>query len=80
MAHRSIISLAILIISAFLLLREHYFLSSLVLAGIYAISVLGIVLLVGLSGQYSLGHAAFFGIAAMGINVAYVKVQIFVHY
>jgi branched-chain amino acid transport system permease protein len=64
MAHRSIIVLAILVCFAFLLLRGHYFLSSLVLAGIYAISVLGIVLLVGLSGQYSLGHAAFFGIGA----------------
>jgi branched-chain amino acid transport system permease protein len=64
MAHRSIIVLAILVLFAFFLLRGNYFLSSLVLAGIYAISVLGIVLLVGLSGQYSLGHAAFFGIAA----------------
>jgi branched-chain amino acid transport system permease protein len=64
MAHRSVIFLATLVVCAFFLLRGHYFLSSLVLAGIYAISVLGIVLLVGLSGQYSLGHAAFFGIAA----------------
>src|SRR5262245_14854617 len=41
-----------------------YLLGALVLAGIYATVVLGIVLLSGLSGQYSLGHAALFGIGA----------------
>jgi branched-chain amino acid transport system permease protein len=48
----------------YLLLRGQYFLSALVLAGIYAIVIVGMVLLSGLSGQYSLGHAAFFGIGA----------------
>jgi branched-chain amino acid transport system permease protein len=47
-----------------LVLRGDYLLGALVLAGIYAIIVLGIVLLTGLSGQYTLGHAAFFGIGA----------------
>jgi len=48
----------------YLVLRGNYLLGALVLAGIYAIVVLGIVLLSGLSGQYTLGHAAFFGIGA----------------
>jgi ABC-type branched-subunit amino acid transport system ATPase component/ABC-type branched-subunit amino acid transport system permease subunit len=48
----------------YLVLRGDYLLGALVLAGIYATVILGIVLLAGLSGQYSLGHAAFFGIGA----------------
>src|SRR5262245_23974335 len=48
----------------YLALRGDYLLGALVLAGIYAIVILGIVLLSGLSGQYTLGHAAFFGIGA----------------
>lgn len=52
------------IVVVFFLLRGQYLLSALVLAGIYAIVIVGIVLLTGLSGQYSLGHAAFFGIGA----------------
>lgn len=49
---------------AFLGLQGSYLLAALVLGGIYAIVVVGLVLLTGLSGQYSLGHAAFFGIGA----------------
>ncbi len=48
----------------FFLLRGQFLLSALVLAGIYAIVIVGMVLLIGLSGQYSMGHAAFFGIGA----------------
>ena len=48
----------------YLLLHGQYLLSALVLAGIYAIVIVGMVLLIGLSGQYSMGHAAFFGIGA----------------
>ena len=48
----------------YVLLRGQYLLGALVLAGIYATVIVGIVLLSGLSGQYSLGHAAFFGIGA----------------
>lgn len=49
---------------AFALLRGHYLLGSFVLAGIYAIAIFGLIILVGLSGQFSLGHAAFFGMGA----------------
>ena len=52
------------IVVAFFIFRGHYLLSALVLAGIYTIAVLGLVLLIGLNGQYSLGYAAFFGIGA----------------
>jgi branched-chain amino acid transport system permease protein len=55
---------AVAIAIAFIALKAHYLLSALVLGGIYAIVILGLVLLTGLSGQYSLGHAAFFGLGA----------------
>ncbi len=58
--------LALLVVLAviFAAFRDQYLFSSLVLAGIYAISVLGLVLLIGLTGQFSLGHGAFIGIGA----------------
>ncbi|MCW5770042.1 MAG: branched-chain amino acid ABC transporter permease [Rhodospirillaceae bacterium] len=52
------------IVLLYVLLRGQYLLGALVLAGIYATVIVGIVMLSGLSGQYSLGHAAFFGIGA----------------
>jgi branched-chain amino acid transport system permease protein len=54
---------------AYALLQGSYLLSALTLAGIYATSVLGLVTLIGLSGQFSLGHASFFGIAAYAMAV-----------
>lgn len=48
----------------YVFLKDSYLLSALVLAGIYAVVIVGLVLLSGLSGQYSLGHAAFFGLGA----------------
>lgn len=53
-----------LLAAVFAAFRGNYLFSSLVLAGIYAISVLGLVLLIGLTGQFSLGHGAFIGIGA----------------
>ena len=55
---------ALLILVTYLWLQGDYLLSALVLGGIYAIVIVGLVLLTGLSGQYSLGHAAFFGVGA----------------
>ena len=57
------VTLAI-VTGAFVILRDNYLLGSLVLAGIYAIAIMGLVILVGLNGQFSLGHAAFFGMGA----------------
>ncbi len=53
-----------LIAVAYLLFRNHYILGSLVLAGIYSVAIMGLVVLIGIGGQFSLGHAAFFGIGA----------------
>jgi len=44
--------------------RQSYYLSMLSLAGIYAIVVIGLNMLMGFAGQISLGHAAFFSIGA----------------
>ncbi|MCL5942193.1 MAG: ATP-binding cassette domain-containing protein [Actinobacteria bacterium] len=41
-----------------------YFLSVMVVAGLYAMLALGLSLLLGQAGQISLGHAAFFGLGA----------------
>lgn len=62
--HLGLAGFALAIVAAYLLFSGHYLLSALVLGGIYAIAVLGLVVLTGLSGQYSLGHAAFFGLGA----------------
>ncbi|HDQ40602.1 MAG TPA: branched-chain amino acid ABC transporter permease [Desulfonatronum sp.] len=48
----------------FLLRHDYYYLSILTMAGIFAIIVLGLNLLLGFAGQISLGHGALFGIAA----------------
>jgi branched-chain amino acid transport system permease protein len=53
-----------LLVGIFVMLRGNYLLSSMVLAGIYSISVLGLVLLFGLTGPVSLGHGAFVGLGA----------------
>jgi branched-chain amino acid transport system permease protein len=63
-SHAMLAAFAAAILIIYFLLRGQYLLSALVLAGIYAIVIVGIVLLIGLSGQYSMGHAAFFGIGA----------------
>ena len=56
--------LTALLVAIFVFFRGDYVFSSVVLAGVYAISVIGLVLLIGLSGQFSLGHGAFVGIGA----------------
>ena len=43
---------------------EGYTLYRFTLAGAYAIAILGINLLTGLSGQFSIGHSAFFAVGA----------------
>ena len=62
-------TLVAVLAAIFFLFRGNYLFSSVVMAGIYAISVLGLVLLIGLSGQFSLGHGAFMGIGAYGSAV-----------
>ena len=47
-----------------LLFRDPYFLHMAVLIGIYVLLAISINLLLGYTGQLSLGHAAFFGVGA----------------
>jgi branched-chain amino acid transport system permease protein len=61
--------LVAMLVAVFVFFRSQYLFSSVVLAGIYAISVLGLVVLIGLTGQFSLGHGAFVGIGAYGSAV-----------
>ena len=44
--------------------RYEYLMSLAQLAGIYSIIIIGLTLLMGFTGQVSLGHAAFFGLGA----------------
>ena len=53
--------------------RASYFISLLTLAGVYAILVLGLNMLMGLAGQICLGHAAFYGIGAYSSAVLAVR-------
>lgn len=58
----SVIGLIVLLCSP--LLVDEYIISLLILVGIYGIAALGLNVLVGMTGQISLGHSAFFGFGA----------------
>jgi len=49
-----------------LFLRTPYFLSTMVLVGLYTLVVIGLCLLMGYAGQISLGQSAFYGLGAYG--------------
>jgi branched-chain amino acid transport system permease protein len=57
-------ALVVLTLTAPLWLANPYYLHILIMAGIFAILALSLNLLLGYTGQLSLGHAAFFGIGA----------------
>ncbi|ALS21832.1 MULTISPECIES: branched-chain amino acid ABC transporter permease [Paenibacillus] len=65
--------LMVLIVLAPVLFHSPYYLTVLVLIGIYSIITLGLSLLMGYAGQISLGHAAFFGIGAYTSGILTVK-------
>ena len=44
--------------------RDLYFMHMAILIGIYAMSAIAVNLILGYSGQLSLGHCAFFGVGA----------------
>ncbi|HEX5779683.1 MAG TPA: branched-chain amino acid ABC transporter permease, partial [Xanthobacteraceae bacterium] len=46
------------------LLSKNFFVFQLTLAMVYAIAILGLNLLTGFNGQFSLGHGAFYAIGA----------------
>jgi len=52
-----------------------YHLHTLIMAGIFAVLALSLNLLLGYTGQLSLGHAAFFGIGAYAIGLLIVKLE-----
>ena len=58
------LAFVVAIIGCPLLTSNDYWLSVMVMAGLYATLALGLGLLLGQAGQISLGHAAFFGIGA----------------
>lgn len=58
----ALVLLAVVIVAAPFI--GNYWLTQLILIGIYAIAAIGLNILVGTTGQISLGHAAFFGFGA----------------
>ena len=60
----SILVLCVLIIIVPFFITKGYVMSIMIFVGIYAIVVLGLVLLQGYTGQISLGHAGFFAIGS----------------
>jgi branched-chain amino acid transport system permease protein len=62
---QSLVTVLALVIAALLpLMLKNFFLFQLTLAMIYAIAILGLSLLTGFNGQFSLGHSAFFALGA----------------
>lgn len=52
-----------------LLVKSNYFLSVLIVVGLYAIIVQGLGILMGYAGQVSFGHAAFFGLGGYAVAI-----------
>jgi branched-chain amino acid transport system permease protein len=61
---RYAVLVAILVVALTPLWADRFVLSQLILIGIYGIAALGLNVLVGYTGQISLGHSAFFGFGA----------------
>jgi branched-chain amino acid transport system permease protein len=78
--HSATLLFAVVIFLLPLFIKNPYYLSILVFIGIYSITTMGLNLLMGYTGQISLGHAAFFGIGAYtsGILTVYYHVPIIV--
>ncbi len=60
----ALVALAIALLLLPFLLGNDYYLTVMIVGGLHVILVLGLNLLMGYAGQISLGHAAFYGIAA----------------
>ncbi len=67
--------LALLTVSAPFWLSNPYYLHVLIMAGIFAVLALSLNLLLGYTGQLSLGHAAFFGIGAYASALLTLKLE-----
>lgn len=64
MRHLSTVAWLLFLVSVPLWLRSPYFLHVLIITGIFTIAAMSLNLLLGYTGQLSLGHVAFFGIGA----------------
>ena len=70
-----LVILAVLVIAAPFWLPNPYYLHVLVMAGIFAVLALSLNLLLGYTGQLSLGHAAFFGTGAYASALLTLKLE-----
>jgi branched-chain amino acid transport system permease protein len=59
-----------------IVIKDLYFMHMAILIGIYTLGAISVNLLLGYSGQLSLGHAAFFGVGAYVSALAYLKLGI----
>jgi branched-chain amino acid transport system permease protein len=59
-----------------LFVRDLYFMHMAILIGIYAMSAIAVNLILGYSGQLSLGHCAFFGVGAYVSALAYLDLNV----
>ena len=65
-----ILTLLVIVMPLFARGKFEYLLPLAQLAGVYAIMVVGLTLLMGFTGQVSLGHAAFYGLGAYAAAIA----------
>jgi branched-chain amino acid transport system permease protein len=70
-----LLALAVLTLTAPFWLSNPYYLHVLIMAGIFAVLALSLNLLLGYTGQLSLGHAAFFGIGAYASALLTLKLE-----
>lgn len=59
-----------------ILIKDPYFMHMAILIGIYILLAISINLLLGYTGQLSLGHAAFFGVGAYVSSLSYLSLKI----
>ncbi len=59
-----------------LVIHNAYYLSILILVGIYGLIAIGLRLLMGYAGQVSLGHAAFYGLGAYATAIGTVRYEL----
>jgi branched-chain amino acid transport system permease protein len=71
--HAGIVAFAVGVAVLPFALPNEYYLTVLIVAGFHAILTLGLNLLMGYAGQVSLGHAAFYGIAAYTTGILTAK-------
>jgi len=76
--HRNlgVAALALIAFGAILLLRESYYMDTVVTVGIFFIMLMGLDLFIGYTGQLSLGHNGFFALGAYASAIMTVKMGV----